>query len=100
MGNNLFVVQERNKLSQKGISIYLQCYGKQLTMEDMRAENLQCLKYKMIKSKPKFLRYTWRINEKIPKSCKNNKKTKNKTRKNNNGNNKNKATTKKQKQQK
>ena len=99
MANNLFVVQERNKLSQKGIlkRFSLQCYGKQLTMEDMRAE--KSAMFKILKNDKKskeyqmwFLRYIpGELIEKIPKikSCKNNKKTKNnKTRKNNNGNNK------------
>ena len=64
MAQFLFDVQEKNRLSQKGLlkRFNMQCIGKQSTLEEMRAEKAE--KFKELKSKRNsreferwFLRY-------------------------------------------
>lgn len=75
MSQYLFIVQQRNRLAQKGLlrRFSLNCYGKQETMELMRAEKAN--KFIELKSKRNakeyeewFLRYVPRNNPNIKKS--------------------------------
>ena len=83
----LFKVQQENRLKQKGLlrRFSINCYGKQLTLEDMRAEKAK--KFEELKDKrgtreyeEYFLRY--RPVDKDGNITKNGNKNKNKTQKN------------------
>lgn len=54
MSEILFKVQQKNRLSQKGIlkRFSINCYGKQITLEDIRKEKAE--KYKQLKNKKNF----------------------------------------------
>ena len=80
MSQYLFMVQSKNRLKQKGLlkRFSINCYGKQETMEDIRAN--KALKFQELKNKKNskeyeeyFLRYTpgsKEIKEKKPKEKK------------------------------
>ena len=102
MSQYLFMVQSKNRLKQKGLlkRFSINCYGKQETMEDIRAN--KALKFQELKNKKNskeyeeyFLRYTpgsKEIKEKETKGKKNNTK-KSKTKKKTKSNNKTKKLT-------
>jgi hypothetical protein len=59
----LFQVQQKNRLKQKGLlkRFSIHCYGKQETLEDIRAHKAE--KYKELKNKPKTKEYEeWFLN--------------------------------------
>lgn len=84
MSEFLFKVQQKNRLSQKGIlkRFSIDCYGKQPTLEMMRAEKSK--KFKELKDKRGTKDYEWYFLRYVPKDEKNNptkKKPKKKTKK-------------------
>jgi len=82
MSEYLFDVQQKNRLSQKGLlkRFTIDCYGEQLTMEKMRAEKSD--KYKELKKSKGKKEYEWYFLRYIPheaneyKNKKSNKKAK------------------------
>ena len=77
MSQYLFIVQQKNRLAQKGLlkRFSLSCYGKQETLESMRAEKTE--KFMELKDKrdsPEyeswFLRYVPRENDARPNNKK------------------------------
>ena len=86
MSEFLFKVQQKNRLSQKGIlkRFSIDCYGKQPTLEMMRAEKSK--KFKELKDKRGTKDYEWYFLRYVPKDEKNKpikKKPKKKTKKRN-----------------
>ena len=87
MSEYLFDVQQKNRLSQKGLlkRFTIDCYGEQSTMETMRAEKSD--KYKELKKSKGKKEYEWYFLRYIPhelnqyKSKKTNKKKEKKTQK-------------------
>jgi len=66
MSEYLFDVQQKNRLSQKGLlkRFTIDCYGDQLTMEKMRAEKSE--KYKELKNKKNKKEFEWYFLRYIP----------------------------------
>ncbi len=91
MSEYLFDVQQKNRLSQKGLlkRFTIDCYGDQMTMEKMRAEKSD--KYKELKANKNKKEFEWYFLRYIPsevndyKEAKKNKGKKKKTKKSNKG---------------
>ena len=81
MSEFLFKVQQKNRLSQKGIlkRFSIECYGKQPTLEMMRAEKSK--KYKELKDKKNTKDYEWYFLRYVPKDLKSSKPKRKKTTK-------------------
>ena len=81
MSEYLFDVQQKNRLSQKGLlkRFTIDCYGNQLTMEKMRAEKSE--RYKKLKNSRGKKEFEWYFLRYIPSESKNKKVNKKKTQK-------------------
>jgi len=75
MSEYLFDVQQKNRLTQKGLlkRFTIDCYGEQLTMEKMRADKSD--KYKELKNKKDSKEFDWFFLRYIPAQTNDFKKT-------------------------